>query len=219
MSLLTTLSLVFSLTLGMLCGDITTVSAAKKDDGVSTSGPSGKISPSLSNSGSGSANSGKGRKGDAASQSDRIKVILQLQGKASKGLDDLLKSVGVRVHKVFKNLDTQVVELPSATVSQLAAFDEVKYISADAQVETLGGHVSTTTGTDDIRVHTNVLGQSIKLDGKGIGIAVLDSGIDANHIAFLGAAGSTRIVYSKDFTGEGRTDDPYGHGTHVASIG
>jgi serine protease AprX len=32
-------------------------------------------------------------------------------------------------------------------------------------------------------------------------------------------SGSTsRIAYSKDFTGENRTDDPYGHGTHVASI-
>src|SRR6185369_9131263 len=28
----------------------------------------------------------------------------------------------------------------------------------------------------------------------------------------------TRVIASVDFTGEGRTDDPYGHGTHVASI-
>src|SRR6185436_6719707 len=27
-----------------------------------------------------------------------------------------------------------------------------------------------------------------------------------------------RVAYSEDFTGEGRTDDPYGHGTHVASL-
>src|SRR4029078_1151891 len=26
------------------------------------------------------------------------------------------------------------------------------------------------------------------------------------------------VVYSEDFTGEGRTDDPYGHGTHVAAL-
>ena len=29
--------------------------------------------------------------------------------------------------------------------------------------------------------------------------------------------GQSRIVASQDFTGEGRTDDPYGHGTHVAA--
>ena len=31
-------------------------------------------------------------------------------------------------------------------------------------------------------------------------------------------SGASRIVYNQDFTGEARTDDPYGHGTHVASI-
>jgi hypothetical protein len=55
------------------------------------------------------------------------------------------------------------------------------------------------------------------LDGTGIGIAVLDSGIDPDHQAFAGATGS-RIIVNQDFTGENRTDDPYGHGTHVASI-
>ncbi len=57
------------------------------------------------------------------------------------------------------------------------------------------------------------------LDGTGIGIAVLDSGIDTGHASFLESKGNgLRVVYSKDFTGEGRTDDPHGHGTHVASI-
>ena len=56
------------------------------------------------------------------------------------------------------------------------------------------------------------------LDGTGIGIAILDSGVDISHKAFLGNDDRLRVVVNKDFTGEGRTDDPYGHGTHVASI-
>src|SRR6185295_2384852 len=51
------------------------------------------------------------------------------------------------------------------------------------------------------------------LDGHGVGIAILDSGIYTAHHSFNG-----RVVASIDFTGEGRTDDPYGHGTHVASM-
>jgi serine protease AprX len=47
---------------------------------------------------------------------------------------------------------------------------------------------------------------------------VLDSGIDTNHKSFLDRSNSLRVIASRDFTGEGRTDDPYGHGTHVASI-
>src|SRR5205085_3781028 len=72
------------------------------------------------------------------------------------------------------------------------------------------------------RTTTTLLGgtttTSYTLDGTGIGIAVLDSGIDITHKAFLGNDDRLRIVVNKDFTGEGRTDDPYGHGTHVATI-
>ncbi len=46
--------------------------------------------------------------------------------------------------------------------------------------------------------------------GKGITVAVLDTGIDANHEAFQGVN-----IVEKDFTGEGNGDKE-GHGTHCA---
>src|SRR4030095_10036959 len=47
---------------------------------------------------------------------------------------------------------------------------------------------------------------------------VLDSGIDLDHTSFNDSTENSRTIVSQDFTDEGRTDDPYGHGTHVASI-
>ncbi len=46
--------------------------------------------------------------------------------------------------------------------------------------------------------------------GKGINVAVLDTGIDANHEAFQGVQ-----IIQRDFTGEGDGDNN-GHGTHCA---
>ena len=46
--------------------------------------------------------------------------------------------------------------------------------------------------------------------GQGVKVAVLDTGIDADHEAFQGA-----IVTQQDFTGEGNGDQ-VGHGTHCA---
>ncbi|MBP2323412.1 subtilisin family serine protease [Kibdelosporangium banguiense] len=51
------------------------------------------------------------------------------------------------------------------------------------------------------------------LDGKGVTVAVLDTGIDAQHPDLAG-----KIADSRNFTTDPDSGDGYGHGTHVASI-
>ncbi len=50
------------------------------------------------------------------------------------------------------------------------------------------------------------------LTGRGVAVAVLDTGIATAHPDFAG-----RVGPSKDFTGKGSVEDDQGHGTHVAS--
>ncbi|GAA0490070.1 peptidase [Paractinoplanes deccanensis] len=50
------------------------------------------------------------------------------------------------------------------------------------------------------------------LDGKGVTVAVLDTGADASHPDLAG-----KIDEARDFSGSADTGDHFGHGTHVAA--
>jgi serine protease AprX len=122
--------------------------------------------------------------------------------------------VGV-VEVLLSSLNIAIVKVQANSVDVIAADPNVSYISLDSEVRSFG-HVTTTTGAQQSRSQKNALGLNYTLDGSGVNIAVLDSGIDVNHKSFSTQTG--KVVFSKDFTGENRTDDPYGHGTHVAAV-
>ncbi len=151
------------------------------------------------------------RVNQGSGDSDTVKVVVQLNGPMSERVSDLLSKHGAKHNKHFANLDASVPEVPLKNLNELASLPEVSFVAHDDDIVALG-HVSSTTGADDVRNQTTSSGASYTLDGTGIGIAIIDSGVYTAHKSL-----SPRVVYSKDFTGENRTDDPYGHGTHVAS--
>ena len=147
---------------------------------------------------------------------DFVRVIIQPGEPADTSIDSTIEDSGGSNIRKFKNFAVRVVTLPAQAAVNLANRSDVSYVSLNRDVRPMG-HVSRTTGADQARgpVDQN---NNTALDGTGIGIAVLDSGIDTDHRSFLDKSNNVRVVYSEDFTGEGRTDDPYGHGTHVASL-
>ncbi|MBV9927520.1 MAG: S8 family serine peptidase [Acidobacteria bacterium] len=148
-------------------------------------------------------------------QTGKINVVVKSVSSWNSTLDAAVTNSNGAVTKTFSNFPLRAVSLPAAAVEALAARSDVEYVALDREVKLLG-HVTLTSGADAASVMGNY---NPTYDGTGVGIAVLDSGIDPNHTAFTTETGSTsRIVYSRDFTGENRTDDPYGHGTHAASI-
>lgn len=127
-----------------------------------------------------------------------------------------LAAVAGTLKKSYDNLGFVSAELPLSRIRQLSESGVVAFVSPDRPINALG-HVNNTTGADAVRTQTNATGGTYTLDGSGIGIAVIDSGMFSGHKSFSNAAGATRIKLNKDFTGENRTDDPFGHGTHVAA--
>jgi serine protease AprX len=153
-------------------------------------------------------------------ESDKpVSLIVQFDDKKYKGkvramINSLLHSNGSKLKGEFNNLNASVVEMPLRAVKELASFDAVSFISLDKETEFLG-HIENTAGATLMRSQTG----NSTLDGRGIGIAIIDSGMYHDHKSFYGADGRNRIVAKVDFTGEGKDkDDFYGHGSHVAGI-
>jgi len=104
-------------------------------------------------------------------------VILQLNDKPSGQLNALLNRNGVHVRNDFNLLKAKAIDVPASLIDELAAFGEVDSVSLDRVVKP-SGHVSVTTGAEAANTLYN-------LDASGIVVAVLDSGVDITHKAFL----------------------------------
>ncbi|HKQ52652.1 MAG TPA: S8 family serine peptidase [Pyrinomonadaceae bacterium] len=176
-------------------------------------GDNAHAQPANSNSGRDKVSEDLREKVKGAKSDERVNVIIEPTSSWSSSLNYTVTGNGGKVSKTFKNFTSRTVSLPPAAVEALANNPEVAYVSLDRPVKLLG-HVSLTTGADAARN----AGGSTPYDGTGIGIAVMDSGIYGTHVAYESASKQARISVSVDFTGENRTDDPYGHGSHVAGI-
>jgi Ca2+-binding RTX toxin-like protein len=123
---------------------------------------------------------------------------------------------------------------PEATVAILAPPHPVEGITipaetiaaASAQLLATGG-ASITAQSDTSLIHLDQFRSDLRfagIDGSGVSVVVIDTGIDLNHSFFGSDANSNgvadRIVFQYDFSGSNDADasDTNGHGSNVASI-
>lgn len=150
---------------------------------------------------------------------ERADVILQAKDAENPVFRRIMADNNVRLTERIGESDTLAVNLLLRAVEALAQSGAVNYMSPDRAVKTLG-HLENTTGAAATRAQTATAGRAaFTLDGTGVGIAVLDSGLLANHKSFMTDTAASRIVYSRNFVPTSTTtDDEFGHGTHVAGI-
>jgi len=110
-----------------------------------------------------------------------------------------------------------VVLANSDELADLASDAGVAHLSGDVRVHTGMAVSSQATAADQARAGSTGLlgiGGMSPVTGKGISVAVVDSGIHIQHTAL-----ANKVVASVSFvTGDSSTDDAFGHGTHVAGI-
>lgn len=121
---------------------------------------------------------------------------------------------------------------PPAAVERVARFDPVTHVERDRDVELLLDTAHAATAARDARRATSGLlaPTGRPYDGAGVGVAVIDSGVDSTHEFFRrpgGASGVVRNLRSVCPTGlcsgfvdvaDSDTAGASGHGTHVAGI-
>ena len=203
---------------------------------VADPGPSSSSRPSAGTPNGASANAGSsgqphGNQGKARlapdlveqirgrSSADRIRLVATLNGFNSQEVESHILALGGEVKGRYPSVHQMVFEVPAGSVASLTESSSLDYITPDRPVDALASHLEATTGASLVYPLLPV-GPRIAFtgyDGSGIGVAVIDSGIDAEHFDLRGG-GQRRTVASVDFVGRGPSNDPYGHGTHVAGI-
>ena len=150
--------------------------------------------------------------------SKRVDVIIQAKNADNAALRSLMATGEARVSSRIGKSQTLVVNLPLSALNLLSTSGLINYISPDRP--TAGhGFVEDTTGTSAMRSQPSLSGRpAYTLDGTGIGVAVLDSGIYPAHNGFKNSSGNSRIVANVNFTTDSATTDSFGHGTHVAGL-
>ncbi len=148
----------------------------------------------------------------AASATGSVQVIIQWSETTGADTQSKIKQVGGSVIKEFHYISAGVYQIPASAIGTLDNDPAVSYITLDRQVRHKLAYSAAAINAPAV--------WKAGWTGKGIGVAVIDSGI--NTSADLGAGPNSSIVYSRDFSNFPEVGKPapdqYGHGQHVAGI-
>lgn len=151
--------------------------------------------------------------------SKNVRVIVQFKQTPTQHHFDKVQARGGKMGARLDLVNGGAFSLPASALKDLADDDEVAFIAPDRKVQA----TDELTG-DAINVSTaRSLGLGVW--GMGIGVAVIDSGINDSHDDLRNTVAQSRVFYHQDFTGTSTKNssgtvvwDTYGHGTHVAGI-
>jgi serine protease AprX len=143
-----------------------------------------------------------------------IEDSLEKQGKKNLKVivlhDGNLSGIASQEEERFKILPGSAMTLSADKLEKIAKTEGVKGIYKDQKLKVLaspGGQPGISSSVDDPK-------KDRSLTGKGVTLALIDTGADPDHKSLAG-----RIVAFKDFVNDQTTPyDDNGHGTHCASL-
>ncbi len=155
----------------------------------------------------------------ATHPAQEVRVIVQKAG-AGSGPEQQARDLGGRITQDLHLIHAFAAELPAGAVLALAAGADIRWISLDAPVAE-----SASSAPVDLSALVSAYPQAVHaadlwntapaLQGQGIGVAVVDSGINRGHPDLSGS----RVIAEEKFNSNTASmADQNGHGTHIAGI-
>ena len=139
----------------------------------------------------------------AGAQSQNERIIILFKTKADKNLVTLNKG---KVNREYKNIAALAATVPTVAIKGIQKNPNVAAVEVDKKIQIN----SQTVDWGISRTEAPKAWES-QLTGKGIKVAVIDSGI-ANHEDLVISGGASFVSYTNSY------HDDNGHGTHVAGI-
>jgi serine protease AprX len=148
---------------------------------------------------------------------ETVKVIVQYKQVPHSIEEQRALNLGARLNHRLAMVKGIALTIPVSALPALEADPDVVSLTIDHPMKELDDTSDVATGMPSA--------WSAGYNGAGIGVAVIDSGINGSHPDLWNSAETrSRVVYHQDFTGtatsnsSGAKYDLYGHGTHVAGI-
>jgi serine protease AprX len=149
---------------------------------------------------------------ERSKQGGKSQVIVTLHPDWAPSARSEMAMLGGKLGQALPVVNGQVVELANQQLRRLADHPGVLGIHWDRPTSGQMSRAATTVGARAVL-------QQYGHTGRGIGVAVIDSGITGWHDDLLGWDGKQRVTGWKDFVnGKKKPYDDFGHGTHVAGI-
>jgi serine protease AprX len=151
----------------------------------------------------------------------QLSVIVQKLG-SSREAEENISNLGGRVTQDLHIINSFTAQIPAQSIPKIAQLPSVRWVSLDAPVSKSDTQVE----WDDIEP-INKYVKSIRADkvwddyrGTGVGVAILDSGVNPSQDFLRPFSAQNRLVASVAFNSDANKTvfDGDGHGTHLAGV-